>query len=122
MPMRASCLALSSLAVAAGFRAPLGAPSAAPACCARRAPPVLAKAAKAAAVDTWAAEEDIGPYVKMGAKKDKVINWYGGIAFAMPALAFGVFWYGAMLFVGFVCDKTGLDPCLLYTSPSPRDS
>merc|ERR1719231_239900 len=45
----------------------------------------------------------------MGAKKDKVINWYGGILFALPALAFGVFWYAAMLLVGFVCDKTGLD-------------
>lgn len=42
-------------------------------------------------------------------KKDKVINWYGGVVFAVPALAMGIFWYAAMTFVGFVCDKTGLD-------------
>jgi len=61
-------------------------------------------------IDKWAEEEGIGPFIRMGARKDKVINWYGGIVFALPALVFGVFWYGAMSLVGAVCDKTGLDP------------
>lgn len=61
------------------------------------------------AVKAWAKEEQIGPYITLGAKKDKVINWYGGILFALPALFFGIFWYSAMTVVGFVCDKTGWD-------------
>lgn len=67
-------------------------------------------AMKATDIEAWATETGIGPYITLGAKKDKVINWYGGILFALPALFFGVFWYSAMTLVGFVCDKTGLDP------------
>mmetsp|Transcript_37760 Transcript_37760/g.70755 ORF Transcript_37760/g.70755 Transcript_37760/m.70755 type:complete len:400 (-) Transcript_37760:87-1286(-) len=61
-------------------------------------------------VKLWAKEEEIGPYITLGRKKDKVINWYGGIVFAVPALFFGLFWYSAMTIVGAVCDQTGWDP------------
>jgi len=61
-------------------------------------------------IDEWAQEQQIGPHIKLGTKKDKVINWYGGIVFTVPALTTGIFWYAAMTLIGAVCDKTGWDP------------
>ena len=53
--------------------------------------------------------EGIGPYIKIGSKKDKVINWYGGIVFAFPALLFGILWYAAMCLMLPILKKTGWD-------------
>jgi 1-acyl-sn-glycerol-3-phosphate acyltransferase len=61
----------------------------------------------AAKIKQWAEKEKIGPYITLG---DKVINWYGGIVFGVPALFFGIFWYAAMLVVGFTFDRTGWNP------------
>jgi len=78
----------------------------------RRASAIAAAATKSTSskIELWAEEEDIGPYMRFGAKKDKVINWYGGIMFAAPALFFGLFWYTAMTLVAAFCDATGVDP------------
>jgi 1-acyl-sn-glycerol-3-phosphate acyltransferase len=60
-------------------------------------------------IDNWAAQEQIGPYIKIGSNKDKIINWYGGIIFAIPALVVGFFWYGAMAVMQPILDRTGWD-------------
>jgi len=38
-----------------------------------------------------------------------VINWYGGVIFALPALFVGFFWYGAMAILQPILDRTGWD-------------
>jgi len=66
--------------------------------------------AAALTIEDWAVEEKIGPYIRLGSKRDKVINWYGGIVFALPALFVGIFWYLSMVIMGAVLDRTGWDP------------
>ena len=65
--------------------------------------------AASAAVEQWATEEQIGPYIKIGRKQDKVINWYGGILFALPALLVGTIWYVTMCLMEPVLVRTGWD-------------
>lgn len=92
----------------AGARSPSAAAHIPRALSSRQLQPMMVSAAQR--VKLWAKEEEIGPYITLGGKKDKVINWYGGIMFAVPALFFGIFWYSAMTIVGAVCDLTGWDP------------